>query len=246
MFRYVLALVVTSALFIPIGFTTAADKANVNVKGSPQLKITPPEGAIKTCSLVKFKIETNGKQVLVKINSPTVETSMDSGGRELVVLFHSPGDYKIWAITSMNDELVESEISVTVVKNDNNPDPPGPKPPAPPVPPTPVDPLVKEFQDAYNLDNAPDKRERMGGLVRAMRYGVDQASVKATNGDVVAAVASKTKEEVADSLLGVRKSIGKYLNGVLGEDNMNMTPDLRKKYAAEYTKVADALEKVNK
>jgi len=240
MLRFVIAGLL--ALAIPVCFVSAADdvKAPVLKGDGPSLKFVPPEGPIKTSTLVVFKIETNGKQVLIEVNSPYAEFRKDSSGKEVVFLFRAAGEYKISGYTSLDDNLIKTEFVVTVVRREDEPGPgPGPGP-------IPVDPLVKELQDAYNADSAVDKRERMAGLVRAMKYGADQATIKATNGDVVSVVSQKTKDEIGDNLIGIRKAIGKYLNANLPLENQQMTPELRKKYVDAYNKIADSLEKISK
>lgn len=169
--------------------------------------------------------------------------------RATVVTATKPGRYRVLAYSSVKDDPTEPAI-VTVVIGDA-PVPPGPNPPGPgpgPNPPGPTDPLVKLLADAYATETAVDKRERCRALADVMRFGAKTANdpTVTLNANVAAAVSARRKGEVGDALPAVRKAIGQYLGGELGDAPKMLDAELRAKTAAAYTKLADALNEVAK
>lgn len=214
--------------------TTAAVQAAPNpVQTVPELKLLPPEKEPTTCSLVVVRIQTNGKKVIVRTDSG-VDQSLDTGGTKVNLVFSKPGLQKIWAVTSLNDELVEAELVLDVKRSGPNPDP---------VVPDEKDPLVLSLKDLYSKSSDTDKA-KVTDLIDALKEGAHAATDanSKTNLDIVSAVQGKTAK-LGNSLSDVRKEIGKFLNANLPETKVDLTPEIRANFSATYTKVAVALEK---
>lgn len=217
-------------------FTSAIAQAAPNpVQTAPELKLLPPEKEPTTCSLVVVKIQTNGKKVIVRTETG-VDQSLDTSGTKVNLVFSKPGLQKIWAVTSLNDDLVEAELVLDVKGS-------GPAPNPDPVVPDEKDPLVLSLKDLYSKSSATDKA-KVTALVDALKEGARAANDanSKTNLDIVSAVQGKTAT-LGSSLSDVRKEIGKFLNANLPETKVDLTPEIRNNFNTTYTKVATALEK---
>lgn len=163
---------------------------------------------------------------------------------ERVFWFHAKtaGTYTVvwWTV----GEKVSARTVITVGGEPPIPDPK----PVPPKPPAPVDPLVQLLADAYATEAAVDRRERMRALAGVMRFGATAANDPnhTLNVHVSAAVSKERTAKVGDSLPAVRKAIGAYLGGELGDVVIGLDAPGRAKISAAYTRLAVSLEEVSK
>jgi hypothetical protein len=163
----------------------------------------------------------------------------DASGRKVyLVQPYRPGVYR--AVFWTKGETAYSTLVIDA--SGAAPTPPGPKPPDP-VPP--VDPLTKALRDAYATEAAADRGVKVGALARAMRDGAGFArdTTLATNAALTAKVSQRTQELVgAGTLPAVRKAIGAHLASAFPTTVFDLTADRRDQFAAEYAKIAAALE----
>lgn len=200
--------------------------------GDDRLKL-PEQVKSPPCKLVKIQAETKGKKVIWIVPKEFDADSLD--GPRLVGVVNVPGTYRILCITSIEDEPIVAECLLTV-------DGTGPIP----VPPN--DPLKKDLQDLYTADQGPKKAESLVALAAlyraAIAYAADPEILTADK--LAELVRSAVRSKLATSdLPSIRVRIAtEVANSLPGDTGAQMTPEVRAKAAAVYTRIATALEAI--
>lgn len=164
-----------------------------------------------------------------------------------------PGKYMVQMQAYGTDEKGKPYISrarVTVVVGDVGPVPPGPKPPEPgpqPKPPVPVDPLARDLAALYEADTSGTKVPDLLLLVELYRQAAELAKSESVT------TLEQLSKQVSDAgrtllppprMLAVRKRIAEFVGKEFGEEDANLTSDLRIKAAAVYSRVCASLKEI--
>jgi hypothetical protein len=75
-----------------------------------------------------------------------------------------------------------------------------------------------------------------------MKVAAASADKYKTNAEYAAAVSKDRAAQIGDALLGVRKVIGDHLNATFPTTVVDLTPELRQRFKAEYNRIAAILE----
>lgn len=200
----------------------------------------PTEIKAKPGRLIRITADSTGKQVRWLAGSDECDLIPFPDGKAAIFSAPSPGRYRVFAWTAEGD--IPSEAAVCTIVVEGPSPPPGPIPPPVP-PPEPSNPL----KAAWDAENAPGKRSQRDNLVVAWRWAVIEAQgpEKKTLAEVYAAAKAQTSKVLkADELPAVRKAISAELSGRLPTTDEPLTPALRTKLVAEFTRIADLLEKL--
>ena len=197
---------------------------------------------------VRVKAETESKKLrwrALDAGLSVVDRDDLADQRTAVVFSCKPGRYRLaaWCCTADGDvtDLVE-----TVVVVDGSPPNPGPGPaPPPPAPGA----LKDALRAAYAANMDPDKAASLASLAALWRSAVPFAARPEveTVGDLLTLVSKAAAGLTLDKLPGVRQAIAAHLRGVLPTDPAApLTAAVRTTCAAEFARVAEALEGIAK
>ncbi len=177
-------------------------------------------------------VKTSAKKVTFQVPAEVDFITLDG---KRIACWALPGSYTIRAMVPSGDDVISTEIVLTVT---------GARPPPPPV-----DQLVKDLQAAYDADTSATKRKDIADLTEVMAGCVATAKkggkVKVTK-DLQDGVHSVTGLVIQDRLMGVRTAIGGYMAPKLGTASKPVDEAFWTLAAAEYGAVATALGKVVK
>ena len=167
-----------------------------------------------------------------------------SDGKSCVFAAAKAGRYRIIVVPDTGDIM---RVAVVVGKIDPIPPTPNPPAPNPPVPPVPTDPLTAKFQAAYVLDtrDATTKKKDLLDLVELYTQAATLASAMDVNttGQLVSRVRDASKALAIAGLDDLRRAVSVELATAMPAD-VPLTPDLRTKAAATFTKIKTALQGV--
>lgn len=164
-----------------------------------------------------------------------------------------PGTYTIQMTAySVGDkgQPIVSRARAVVTIGDVGPVPPGPKPPEPgpqPKPPVPVDPLARDLAALYEADTSGTKVPDLLLLVELYRQAAELAKSESVT------TLEQLSKQVSDAgrtllppprMLAVRKRIAEFVGKEFGEEDANLTSDLRIKAAAVYSRVCASLKEI--
>lgn len=174
--------------------------------------------------------DTTAKKVTWKVPAEVEFIALDG---KKIACWALPGTYTLTAMVPSGDDVLSTEIILTVT---------GSRPPPPPV-----DELQKSLQAAYDADTSATKKDDIGKLQEVMTGCVPSAKaggkVKTTK-DLQDGVHQVTELVIPARLIGVRTQIGAYLAPKLGTTSKPVDDAFWKLAATEYGNVAAALGKV--
>lgn len=183
--------------------------------------------------------------------NPGKDVQRATSPRGLLEFVAPPGTYEVEleVISGSVDAGLQfdSAFAVVTIEGPTPPGPgPGPNPPGP-NPPNPTDPLVAELKVLYLADTSATKQADLMLLVELYR----QAAILANANEVT--TLSGLAQRVAgagaslltrDRLAALRTRIAEFVVKEFGDQEANLTPELRAKTSATYARIHAALKQI--
>jgi len=232
--------IVLTALLILLGGFVAAEEPTIT-----------GETKVKPHTLVRLKADSVDPKAGLRWRVyPPAGVDYATTPRGVLEFVAPPGvyDVELLAIGVTEGVVSISEARTRVTISGDSPTPPKPPPPpVPPVPPTPADPLAKELAALYAADPSPTKAEHLKLLIEMYR----QVAALALKDDTTCltelsqrAAKAIAAEIPVGKLDTIRRRVAVFLAAEFGEDDGPLTPELRAKAAATYTRASDALKAI--